>query len=180
MATSPSPQLSPTMGLRVDRQQSNSPPQQQLSKRDKKRTLLAERLAEITMQFSANRDIHYREQLQALQIDMNLIMEADAYGEKALTNDPVEIDMLVEENIKKSMMKSVGPNPPPRAGKMYADFAHSVNNAMEERDTALATHKASLTLIKEVIPTNISTEGLRCQIARTRSGACLQAEACGL
>ncbi|RDL41263.1 Uncharacterized protein BP5553_01242 [Venustampulla echinocandica] len=141
MATSPSPQLSPTMGLRVDRQQSNSPPQQQLSKRDKKRTLLAERLAEITMQFSANRDLHYREQLQALQIDMNLIMEADAHGETALTNDPNAIDLLVQENIKKSMMKSIGPNPPPRAGKMYADFAKNVNDAMEERDAALATHK---------------------------------------
>ncbi|KAF4625475.1 hypothetical protein G7Y89_g12690 [Cudoniella acicularis] len=143
MAMSPSPQLSPVIGggHRIDRQQSNSPPQQQLSKRDKKRTLLAERLADITAQFSANRDIHYREQLQALQIDMNLIMEADANGKEQLRNDPAEIDELVQENIRKTMMKSIGPTPPPRAGKVYADFAKDVNDAMEERDAALVTHK---------------------------------------
>ncbi|KAH8670448.1 Sds3-like-domain-containing protein [Tricladium varicosporioides] len=128
-------------GHRVDRQQSNSPPAQQLSKRDKKRTLLAERLADITAQFSANRDIHYREQLQALQIDMNLIMEADTHGREQLRNDPVEIDDLVQENIRKTMMKSIGPTAPPRAGKVYADFAKDVNDAMEQRDASLVTHK---------------------------------------
>ncbi|EPE34893.1 hypothetical protein GLAREA_10588 [Glarea lozoyensis ATCC 20868] len=143
MAMSPSPQLSPIMGgsHRIDRQQSNSPPQQQLSKRDKKRTLLAERLAEITQQFSANRDVHYREQLQALQIDMNLIMEADGHGKEPLPNTPAEIDELVQENIRRSMMKSIGPTAPPRAGKVFADFAKEVNDSMEDRDAALVTHR---------------------------------------
>jgi hypothetical protein len=102
--------------------------------------MLSERLAEITASFSQNRDLHYREQLQAIQIDMNLIMEADAHGKELIPNDPDEIDELVRDNIKKTMMKSVGPNPPPRAGKIYADFALEVNNAMEERDAALAIH----------------------------------------
>ncbi|KAG9231148.1 Sds3-like-domain-containing protein [Amylocarpus encephaloides] len=143
MAMSPSPQLSPLVGAsqRIERPQSNSPPAQQLSKRDKKRTLLAERLAEITMQFSANRDVHYREQLQALQIDMNLIMEANAHGKETLPNAPSEIDELIQDNIKNTMMKSIGPNAPPRAGKMYADFAKEVSDAMEERDAALVTHR---------------------------------------
>lgn len=146
MAMSQSPQLSPIMGgsHRIDRQQSNSPPQQQLSKRDKKRTLLAERLANITAQFSVDRDVHYREQLQALQIDMNLIMEADAHGKEQLRDSPGEIDELVQENIRKTMMKSIGPHAPPRAGKVYADFAKVVNDAIEERDTALVMHKVCL------------------------------------
>jgi hypothetical protein len=145
MAMSPSPQLSPAMGssLRIERQQSNSPPQP-MSKRDKKRNLLAERLAEITAQFSANRDVHYREQLQALQIDMNLIMEADGHGREPLPNTPAEIDELVQENIRKSMMKSIGPTAPPRAGKVFADFAKEVNDSMEDRDAALVTHRVSL------------------------------------
>ena len=153
MAMSPSPHLSPIMGgsHRIDRQQSNSPPQQQLSKRDKKRTQLAERLADITAQFSANRDVHYREQLQALQIDMNLIMEADAHGKDPLPNTPAEIDDLVQENIRKSMMKSIGPTAPPRAGKVFADFAKEVNDAMEDRDAAMVTHRVSDPAIVTVI-----------------------------
>ncbi|TVY68711.1 hypothetical protein LSUE1_G007548, partial [Lachnellula suecica] len=145
MAMSPSPQLSPVMGNNnhravAERHHTASPPQQQLSKRDKKRTLLADRLAEITSQFSANRDVHYREQLQALQIDMNLIMEADAHAKLPIPSDPLDTDELVLENIRKTMMKSIGPTAPPRAGKVYMDFAREVNDAMEERDAALTTH----------------------------------------
>ncbi|CAG8970909.1 hypothetical protein HYALB_00000888 [Hymenoscyphus albidus] len=148
MAMSQSPQLSPIMGgsHRNDHQQSNSPPQQQLSKRDKKRTLLAERLASITSQFSVDRDLHYREQLQALQIDTNLILEAGAHGNEQLRNQPQDIDDLVKENIFKTMRKSVGSPIPPRAGKIYADFAKEVNDAIEERDTSLTMHKRDFTI----------------------------------
>jgi hypothetical protein len=137
MAMSPSPPLSPVLGP-SHRYHTLSPPQQP-SKRDKRRTLLADRLEEITRHFSQNRDIHYREQLQALQIDMNLIMEANANGNELLPNKPEEIEALVEENIK-TVRKPLGPVPPPRAGKIYADFAKDVNDAMEERDTALTMH----------------------------------------
>jgi hypothetical protein len=112
--------------------------------------MLADRLEEITKQFSQNRDIHYREQLQAIQIDMNLIMEADVHGKEMLKSQPDEIDTLVLENVK-AIRKTLGPVPPPRAGRMYADFAKEVNDAMEERDTALTTHKVchSLFFAKE-------------------------------
>ncbi|KAI6710084.1 hypothetical protein JHW43_007407 [Diplocarpon mali] len=139
-----SPQNSPAVGChRTERQQSNSPPlpPQQLSKRDKKRTVLAERLAEITTLFSANRDQHYRTQLHAIQIDSNLIAEADVHSKLPLPDDAEEIDELVKRNIQKTMMKSVGPEPPQRAGRIYSDFATEVNDAQEERDTALATLK---------------------------------------
>ena len=103
--------------------------------------MLADRLAEITMQFSANRDAHYREQLQGIQIDMNLIMEADAQGGMGLPDSAEEIESLVHDNIRSTMMKSIGPIPPPRAGKLYANFAKEINDAIETRDTALTMHK---------------------------------------
>jgi hypothetical protein len=141
----PSPELSPVMGAshRIDRQQSNSPPlqEQQLSKRDKRRTNLANRLAEITAQFSDNRDVHYRNQLQALQIDMNLIAEAPVHGDKTLPDKPEDIDKLVRDNIQKNIMKGIGANVPQRAGRVYADFAKEINDAMEEKDALLAMHK---------------------------------------
>ncbi len=106
--------------------------------------MLADRLEDITKQFTQNRDVHYREQLQAIQIDVNLIMEADAHGKEQLPNSAAEIETLVKDNMHKISMKSVGPVPPPRAGKAYADFAKEVNDAMEERDTTLTVHKVCL------------------------------------
>lgn len=127
-----------------DRLQSNSPQpqyQQQISKRDKKRTVLAQRLEEITSDFAANRDQNYRSQLQALQVDMHLIMEANPHDSKYLPNSRAEIDKLVLANLSKSNIKSAGQYPPPRAGRIYADFAKEINDAMEERDACLANHR---------------------------------------
>ncbi|KAH8600768.1 Sds3-like-domain-containing protein [Bisporella sp. PMI_857] len=138
MATSPSPPRSPTMGgsHRVDRHHTNSPPP--ISKRDKRRTMLADRLEELITRFSQSKDIHYREQLQAIQIDMNLIMEADAYGQRPLKDQGEDIDDMVLDSIKN--MRTVLA-PPPRAGKLYADFANQVNDAMEDRDRELTLHR---------------------------------------
>jgi hypothetical protein len=145
-ATIPSPELSPVMGAqRIERQHSNSPlPEQQLSKRDKRRTNLANRLAEITAQFADNRDVHYRNQLQALQIGINLVVEAPAHGDDLLPDKPDEIDKLIQANLQKNLMKSIGADVPLRAGRVYADFAKEVNDAMEDRDAVLTMHKVGL------------------------------------
>lgn len=159
MAMSPSPQLSPVLGpsYKMERHHTNSPPQQ-LSKRDKRRTLLADRLEEITRHFSQNRDIHYREQLQALQIDMNLIMEADAHGKEPLPSSPEAVEALVEENIK-AVRKTLGAIPPPRAGKIYAAFAKEINDAIEERDSALTMYMVGIELI-------LSTDGVSLTVSQ--------------
>ncbi|KUJ15333.1 uncharacterized protein LY89DRAFT_648588 [Mollisia scopiformis] len=142
---SASPQLSPMMGSahRIDRLQSTSPPlpQQQLSKRDKRRTQLLERLNDMTAGFSANRDIHYRDQLQAIQVDINLITNADPHSKDVLPDRPEEIDSLVTKEVQRMMMKSLSDKTPLRAGRIYADFAKDVNDAIEERDSALTQHK---------------------------------------
>ena len=101
--------------------------------------MLAERLEQMTTAFSSNRDVHYREQLQAIQIDMNLIMEANPFTQVPVVADPAGIDDLVKAQMAK--MKNVGPNPPPRAGRMYADWAQSINDGLEEKDAALARHQ---------------------------------------
>ncbi|KAH9220066.1 Sds3-like-domain-containing protein [Leptodontidium sp. 2 PMI_412] len=128
---------------RIERHQSNSPPlqPQQLSKRDKKRTVLADRLQEITMSFSANRDQHYRAQLQSIQVDSNLIAEADVHARQPLPDSAEEIDELVRKNVQKTMMKSVSTDPPLRTGRIYSDFAKEVNDAMEDRDAAMVILK---------------------------------------
>ncbi|CZR58140.1 related to nif-specific regulatory protein [Phialocephala subalpina] len=146
-----SPQLSPIMGAghRVDRQQSISPlPQQQLSKRDKRRTQLQDRLNDMNAGFSANRDRHYRNQLQSIQVDINLITNADPHGSHVLKDSPEDIDNLVKEEMRRMMMKSMGEEPPLRAGKIYADFAKEINDAIEEKDAMLSQHKRNFDVKK--------------------------------
>lgn len=122
----------------IDRQVSNSPQFQALSKRDKRRSVLANRLGDMTKTFSEHRDVNYRSQLQALQVDMNLIMEAVPYDKNTLPDNRDEVEALVQANMRKTMMKGV--EPPLRAGKIFAEFAQEVNDAMEERDASLTTH----------------------------------------
>ncbi|ATZ49665.1 hypothetical protein BCIN_05g00850 [Botrytis cinerea B05.10] len=138
MAMSPSPQMSPTtFGKQVEKQRSNSPPPHQLSKRDKRRSAMQDKLHEMTVSFASNRDHHYRDQLKGLQIDMNLIQEADVHGKYALP-DGNEVEPLVVDGIKK--VKGIAGHHPSAAGKEYESFAREINNAMEERDVALTTH----------------------------------------
>ncbi|KAJ8066453.1 hypothetical protein OCU04_005513 [Sclerotinia nivalis] len=138
MAMSPSPQMSPTtFGNKAERQRSNSPPPHQLSKRDKRRSMLQDKLAEMTVNFASNRDHYYRDQLKGLQIDMNLIQEADVHGKFPLP-DGNEVEALVVDGIKK--VKGIAGHHPSAAGKEYESFAREINNAMEERDVALTTH----------------------------------------
>jgi hypothetical protein len=106
--------------------------------------MLSERLADITAQFSSNRDAHYREQLQAIQVDINLIMESDPHSTYKLPDDPEDIDNLVLENVRKTMRNPVGAVPPPRAGRVYAEFVKEVNDAVEMRDAAMTAHQVGL------------------------------------
>lgn len=118
-----------------------SPPPQP-SKRDKRRAQLADRLAEITMQFSQNRDLHCRQELLALQVDMHLITEADVYDKAPLEDNGEEIQRLVEEIASRTTIKPMGP--PERAGRVYSEFVKEINNAVEQRDADLTTHMVSL------------------------------------
>ncbi|KAI9791222.1 MAG: hypothetical protein M1816_004214 [Peltula sp. TS41687] len=150
MALSPSPQLSPrtataghsTNALKHERAMTPSPLAPPLSKRDKRRSLLAEKLQDLTTAFSQNRDSYYRQQLQALQADMTLITRADPYQQQPLEDSPDEITALIDGLI------SGNPHPPATgelanlSGMRYARFVQNVNSALEERDAKLTTLQA--------------------------------------
>jgi hypothetical protein len=149
MAMSPSPQLSPTMGAgqRFEGHHSGTPPAQPLSKRDKRRTQLLDRLSDITMQFNNNKDQYYRNQLQAIQLDTGLILHADPYRDNPLIDNADEIKELI------CNVSAYNPNAMAAlsrgdinsiAGKLYSEFANDVNDAMERRDVALTMHQASI------------------------------------
>ncbi|KAI9746022.1 MAG: hypothetical protein M1818_000703 [Claussenomyces sp. TS43310] len=144
MAMSPSPQLSPSVGAahRVDRMHADTPTQP-LSKRDKKRNQLFDRFEEITQHFSANKDAFYRSQLQALQIDINLILQSEAYGEEPPTDFGDDIAQLVQKYTggnPQAMLAVAQGDALAFAGRIYSEFAADVGTASEERDANMVRH----------------------------------------
>jgi hypothetical protein len=111
-------------------------PQPLLSKRDKRRNMLADRLGEMMAAFSDNRDSHYRAQLSALQGDISLILKADPYANKSLEDNGDEAKELVQQIMGSNFPSapSAGTDYIAQVGKHYARFVDSVNDALEERD----------------------------------------------
>ena len=150
MAYSPSPQPAALAAAgsskSLPRLSPTPPPNQAVSKRDKRKNALTDRLRDISANFANNRDFYYRQQLQAYQVAMNYINEAKPYENKPL--DDLGDDVI--ENINEivsgttqggSRAAPVGSQPrfqaPPRSSKWAAMFVHEVNAAMEERDAQL-------------------------------------------
>ena len=134
MAYSPSP-TSPVAGSSMHRgRRSPSPPAQPISKRDKKRNQHIAHQQELVDDFSQNRDAHYRQQLVALQLDMNLITQADPYHPEPLEDSPDEIARMMEDVAAgtpyQSEMSKV-------AGRWYSEFVQEVNEAKEAKEVEL-------------------------------------------
>lgn len=111
-------------------------PQPLLSKRDKRRNQLVDKLENMMASFSDNRDSHYRAQLAALQADINLILKADPYANKPLEDDGSEAQALVTQLMPTGLptAPSAGTDYIAQVGKHYARFVDAVNDALEERD----------------------------------------------
>ncbi|KAF2020719.1 hypothetical protein BU24DRAFT_361245 [Aaosphaeria arxii CBS 175.79] len=127
---------SPSPGDKLPLGQSATSPQPQVSKRDKRRNMLAEKMGDMAASFSDNRDSHFRAQLQALQADINLILRADPYANKPLEDNGEEardlIKQIMGENVPTA--PSAGTDYVAQVGRNYARFVDASNDAMEERD----------------------------------------------
>lgn len=121
-------------------------PQPHLSKRDKRRNQLAEKLSDMMASFSDNRDSHYRAQLSALQADISLILKADPYANKPLEDNGEEAKELIAQIMGGNVptAPSAGTDYIAQVGRQYARFVDSVNDALEERDYNLTMLWVSL------------------------------------
>ncbi len=117
-----------------------------ISKRDKRKMALSDRLTEISTNFANNRDGYYRAHMHTLQLDMNYINNACLYENKPLEDSSEDILEGLSANIPgPSMVPRSGPaglrlpeiEVPPRAGKWAAKFAHDINDEFEEKDARL-------------------------------------------
>ena len=91
MAAAESAQSS-AMAAAPNKSSRQSPPPTQ-TKRDKKRQLLSDRLVVLADQFNRDRDRTYREELQKIQVDVNLVGRVDPYADRPLD----EIDRGLRE-----------------------------------------------------------------------------------
>jgi hypothetical protein len=130
---------------------SPSPPpaatHQPLTKRDVRRNRIMERLEAMMNQFDGNQNQHYRAQLQAVQVDMTMVVRADPYEETPLPDDGEWISEKVEETVGAGTLdgytEEARTDFRAMAGKRYAEFATRVNDSLEKRDaelTALHDH----------------------------------------
>lgn len=119
----------------------NAPPVQ-LSKRDKRRTQLMDRLRELTDTFSLNKDTYYREQLGAIQEDMALILHAVPYVEDP-TAEPTHELLSTMHKISRGdpkKMQALQQGDLSAAGnRLYHEFMDEIRDAMERRDATLTS-----------------------------------------
>ena len=93
--------------------------------------------------FSGNQHQHYRAQLQAVQVDMTLILRADPYAQDGENGGMLEDG---GEEIRQ-MVDSIGAQVPDDeaaqrdyyalAGTRYKEFVRQVNDCVEKRDADL-------------------------------------------
>ncbi|KAL8869245.1 MAG: hypothetical protein Q9174_004415, partial [Haloplaca sp. 1 TL-2023] len=120
-----------------------------VTKREKRRNVMLEKLRDTATNFDQNREYHYRRQLQSLQRDVNYITYANPYRDLGLE----ELDDSDGDDLPSAVgVVSGNGEKQPRAGKWARKFNEEVGNAEEDRD-------AQLTLVME--RHNFAIRGLR-------------------
>lgn len=132
-----------------------SPQAQAPSKRDKRRTALIDKMNHMVQSFNQNLRPHYEAQLNAMQVDINLIMRADPYQNAPLPDTAHEIDQVIHDLFGGQIPADAVAEPDflAEAGKLYGKFAIEANNLMEERDVALTMLAVSSRAPPKRLPT---------------------------
>jgi hypothetical protein len=128
---------------------SPSPPAMPISKRDKKRNQHIAHQQDLVDEFTLNRDHHYRSQLVALQLDMNLITQADPYNPEPLEDSADEIARMVEEAASGTPYQAEMSK---MAGRWYSEFVHEVNEAKEGKEIELTQLMVSTNTSRSLLP----------------------------
>lgn len=125
------------LGGRADRR---SPQPAAQSKRDRKRQALMERISTMTDKFHRERDMTYRDQLQKIQFDVNLVQRFDPYDTKVL-----EVIAQLQQEHTQTQGPPVNAEDArsllDMAGIRFGDFVIEVEDLVEIRDFQLAQSK---------------------------------------
>ncbi|KAJ6257066.1 hypothetical protein Dda_7951 [Drechslerella dactyloides] len=109
-----------------------------LSKRDKRRQVIANLLADLNGSFTATKDDRYRTQLSILNAEMRAIAETNCHPDHngMLPDFGGEVDDAIADVLKNSgvMLQSTGE----KAGRLYSTFIDAINDAVERRDVEMS------------------------------------------
>ncbi|EAS32450.3 deacetylase complex subunit Sds3 [Coccidioides immitis RS] len=122
---------------------------QPLSKRDKRRTAIHDRLNDIREAFTNNRDYHFRQHVHELQNEMALIANAEVYDEWPMSDAPED----VANQLKQLAASGHTVSEAPVTGRWYSKFVDEINRSKEERDVELTVvmhrHRDNLNRLKQ-------------------------------
>ena len=125
------------LGSRTERR---SPPPTAQSKRDRKRQALQDKFNIVYEKLARDRDHTYRDQLQKIQLDTNLVQRFDPY-------DPRVLDIIAE--MQREHQEARGPVVNAEAGRSLLDMAGlQFNTFMEEIEDLIETRDFGLTQSK--------------------------------
>lgn len=153
---SPSPPLAATTTA-------GSAPHLPLTKRDVRRNRILDRLQTMIDSFAAHQPQHYRAQLQAVQVDMTLVLRADPYAAEPLEDGAEDIRRMVEGVIASANIPSDEAAQKDfwaMAGRKYGEFVREVNDAMEKRDAELTALHVRHPLLLPHRPTRAGSPGI--------------------
>ncbi|OTB03424.1 hypothetical protein M426DRAFT_74015 [Hypoxylon sp. CI-4A] len=143
MATADSAQSS-AMAATSSKPSRPSPPPP--SKRDKKRQALNDRLALLADKFSRDKDKHYRDELQKIQIDVNLVSRIDPYVDRPL--DAIDREYRdIEQSANTLQTTNASDNDSPKrsllemAGPTFSEYVHELEDSVEHRDYEMTCQK---------------------------------------
>ncbi|KAI0025088.1 Sds3-like-domain-containing protein [Xylariomycetidae sp. FL0641] len=133
------PEAAQSASLATAKASRQSPQPQAPAKRDKKRQLITDKLSVLAEQFTRDKDKYYREELQKIQVDVNLVGRVDPYADRPL-------DEIDREYRELSQATSGGANTQSRsllemAGPTFGEWVHEVEDLMETRDYEMTTQK---------------------------------------
>ncbi|KAK2038625.1 hypothetical protein LZ31DRAFT_532997 [Colletotrichum somersetense] len=109
------------------------------SKRDRKRQALADKIASLQEKFSKDRDLGYRDQLQKVQIDTNLVQRIDPYADDVL-NVIASLRQEHEETQGQDVLSDSNRTLLQMAGPKFEDFVQGIEDLIEYRDFHLLQH----------------------------------------
>jgi hypothetical protein len=114
------------------------------SKRDRKRQVVLDKLAQLEEKFSRDSNMVYRDQLQKISLEIGLAQRFDPYA-------PDCLDRIADLRVEHSRVRdaTILPSENGRslldmAGPTFGDYLETVEDATEKRDFALTEHKVSL------------------------------------
>lgn len=141
---------------RADRRSPSPSNQQSVNKRDKRRIALQDRLNDIISNFSNNRDLYYRKQLQQYQTDIHFVSNAALYDNQPLLEPgEEEQDGATRNSARPSRLGlsngSAKIDSYPKLGRQATSFIEEVNDAMEQRDADLVTLAVGMALYTHMI-----------------------------